>query len=385
VRLAVRDTGPGITPEKQKRLFNPFDRLGAEVTAVEGTGLGLVLSKRLTEAMGGTLLLISSVGQGTTVFVDLPRAVPTLPAPRSPATPAPPTVSRRRGTVLYIENNQLLTNLCINARDAMSQGGELRITARNQSLSRKDEGGRRKDEKSKDRSDPSYILHLLSFRHVVLTVEDTGTGMAAEVLDRIFEPFFTTKEVGEGTGLGLATAQSIVRNHGGRIEVESAIGKGTRFTVYLPAADAPAPAPAAGEAREPPGGEGELLLVVDDEAALLQVARLTLTSAGYRVLTAANGAEAVALYAQQPQEIQVVLMDMNMPVMGGAQTIQALRRLKPAVKVIAFSGLFTASSGEQAMATDVQAVLPKPYSVQNLLTTVRAALDARAGSGEGAL
>jgi PAS domain S-box-containing protein len=107
VRLAVRDTGPGIAPEKQQRLFNPFDRLGAEATAVEGTGLGLVLSKRLTEAMGGTLVLTSTLGQGTTVFVDLPRAVPTPPPARmGPATPIPPTISWRRGTVLYIEDNR---------------------------------------------------------------------------------------------------------------------------------------------------------------------------------------------------------------------------------------------------------------------------------------
>jgi PAS domain S-box-containing protein len=257
---------------------------------------------------------------------------------------------------------QLLTNLCINARDAMPQGGTLRITARNQSL----EG-----------IGAQHSPELAAGRFVVLTVEDTGTGMAPEVLDKIFEPFFTTKEVAKGTGLGLATAQSIVRNHGGRIDVESAVGKGTRFTVYLPAADAPAPAPAAAEGRELPGGKGELLLVVDDEAALLQVARLALTKAGYRVVTATNGAEAVALYAQQPQAIQAVLMDMMMPVMGGAQTIQALRRLNPVVKVIAFSGLFTAAGGQRASVAGVQAVLPKPYTVRDLLTTVRAVLDGR--------
>jgi PAS domain S-box-containing protein len=106
VRLAVRDTGPGIAPEKRPRLFNPFDRLGAEATGVEGTGLGLVLSKRLTEAMGGTLDLVSTVGQGTTVFVDLPRAYPTPPAARGPATPLPPTAGRKCGTVLYIEDNR---------------------------------------------------------------------------------------------------------------------------------------------------------------------------------------------------------------------------------------------------------------------------------------
>jgi PAS domain S-box-containing protein len=262
---------------------------------------------------------------------------------------------------------QLLANLCINARDAMPQGGELRITARNQSL---------------DRVGVYHPSELSPGLYVVLSVEDTGSGIPPELLDRIFEPFFTTKEVGKGTGLGLATAQSIVRNHAGQIEVESAIGKGTRFTVYLPAVDAPAPAPvrAEPEGHELPSGKGELLLVVDDEAALLNIARLTLTKAGYCVLTATNGAEAVALYTQQSQAIQAVLMDMMMPVMSGAQTIHALRRLNPAVKVIAFSGLFANTTSDQANTPAVQAVLPKPYTVQALLATVRSVLDAGAGA-----
>jgi PAS domain S-box-containing protein len=255
---------------------------------------------------------------------------------------------------------QLLANLCINARDAMPEGGELRIVARNQSL---------------DQSGTQHTTELSPGLYVLLTVEDTGAGIPPELLDRIFEPFFTTKEIGKGTGLGLATAQSIVRNHGGRIEVESVVGTCTRFIVYLPAVDAPAPAAAPTEERELPGGKGELLLVVDDEAALLNIARLTLAKAGYRVLTAPNGAEAVALYSQQPHAIQAVLMDMMMPVMGGAQAIHALRRLNPAAKVIAFSGLFAVAAREQVNAANVQAVLPKPYTVRDLLLTVRSVLD----------
>jgi two-component system, cell cycle sensor histidine kinase and response regulator CckA len=262
---------------------------------------------------------------------------------------------------------QLLANLCINARDAMPAGGMLRITARNQS--RHAAGARHTPELSAD-------------LYVVLAVEDTGTGITADVLDRLFEPFFTTKEVGKGTGLGLATAQSIVRSHGGWIEVASTAGKGSRFTVYLPAVDAPAPPLAEAEAREPPGGKGELLLIVDDEAAHLHIASLVLTQAGYRVLTASNGAEALTLYAEQPQGIHAVLMDMIMPVMGGAQAIQALRRLNPAVKIIAFTGLYTVGATGQAVVADVQAVLPKPYTVRNLLATVRSVLDARLAATE---
>ncbi len=254
---------------------------------------------------------------------------------------------------------QLLANLCINARDAMPQGGQLRITADNQLLERAG----------------AHLPELAPGRYVVLGVEDTGTGIPPELLEQIFEPFFTTKEVGKGTGLGLATAQSIARHHGGRLEVQSAPGKGTRFAIYLPAADAPASPAAEPPRHEPPRGQGELLLVVDDEPALLDIARLALTKAGYRVLTAPNGAEAVALYTQQAQSIQAVLLDMMMPVMGGAQTIQALRSLNPGVKVIAVSGLYTGAPADQAAAAGARALLPKPYTVSALLSTVRSVLD----------
>jgi PAS domain S-box-containing protein len=261
---------------------------------------------------------------------------------------------------------QLLANLCINARDAMPQGGELHITARNQRLD--GSGGGRPPELS-----PGPF--------VVLAVEDTGVGIPAELMDRIFEPFFTTKEVGKGTGLGLATAQSIVRNHRGRMEVESTPGGGTRFTVFLPAVEAGAPAPAKPEGLEPPGGKGELLLVVDDEPSLLRMAEPVLKKAGYRVLTATNGAEAVAQFTRQPPAIQAVLLDMTMPVMGGAQTIGALRRLNPAVNVLAVSGLYAGGAGEQAVGAGAQAVLPKPYAVRDLLAAVRSLLDSGPGRG----
>src|SRR5262249_6702862 len=131
------------------------------------------------------------------------------------------------------------------------------------------------------------------------------------------------------------------------------------------------------DGREPPGGRGELLLVVDDEALLLHVTRLVLTKAGYRVLTARNGAEAVALYGQQSQSIQAVLMDLMMPVMNGAQPIKALRRLTPAVKVAAFTGRYAGGPNAPAAVPAAQAVLPKPYTVPVLLATVRSVLDAR--------
>jgi PAS domain S-box-containing protein len=256
---------------------------------------------------------------------------------------------------------QLLANLCINARDAMPRGGQLRIDARNQRL---------------DQQEAQRIGELAPGPFVRLEVEDSGTGIAAEQLDKIFEPFFTTKEVGKGTGLGLSTAQSIVGNHGGRIQVESTLGQGTRFLIYLPAAETAVTLPAEPRGRELPGGKGELLLVVDDDPSLMHLAKVALTTAGYRVLTAKDGATAVGLYAKQTKEIRLVLTDLMMPVMEGAPTIQALRRLNPNVRIVVCSGLAGESEAAHSTALGAKAFLPKPYTVQALLTTVRDVLEA---------
>jgi signal transduction histidine kinase/CheY-like chemotaxis protein len=258
--------------------------------------------------------------------------------------------------------HQVLTNLCLNARDAMPQGGALRISARNQRL---------------DEVETQRIQGLRPGLFVVVEIEDTGTGIPADLLDKIFEPFFTTKEVGKGTGLGLSTAQSIVEDHGGRIRVESTVGKGTRFTIYLPAVEIAPTAAAEPKRRELPSGKGELLLVVDDEESVLQIAQVALTTSGYRVLTARTGAEAVALYAQQPQVNPVVLTDMTMPVMDGAATIRALQKLNPAVRIIAVSGLFTGAETAHEGLDGVKAFLSKPYTVEALLSTVRAVVEAK--------
>jgi two-component system, cell cycle sensor histidine kinase and response regulator CckA len=257
--------------------------------------------------------------------------------------------------------HQILTNLCVNARDAMPNGGRLRITARNQVLDEKEAG---------------ELDGLAVGRYVVLEVEDSGTGIPAAARDRIFEPFFTTKEFGKGTGLGLSTTLDIVRNHGGRIRVESEEGKGTRFVVYLPAQDAPGGMLGEQDRRELPAGKEELVLVIDDEAAMLQIAKLTLTSAGYRVLTALSGGEGVTLYAQQPREIDLVVTDLAMPGMDGAAVIHALQRLNPAVRILVVSGLVAGAETGQAVVAGVKGFLPKPYTVEALLASVRSILEA---------
>jgi PAS domain S-box-containing protein len=259
--------------------------------------------------------------------------------------------------------HQVLMNLCVNARDAMPQGGEVTIRAENLTL------------------DDAYArMHLEAKpgRYVIITVADTGAGMSAEVQARIFEPFFTTKEIGKGTGLGLSTALTIVRSHGGFVSVYSEPRKGTQFAVYLPAIES-GRAEAARERRaDLPAGRGELLLVVDDEESIRQITKATLETFNYQVLTAADGTEAVALYAQRGDEIAAVVTDMMMPFMDGPATIRALQRLNPRVKIIAASGLAAQDKAAEATALGVELFLPKPYTAEKLLKALARVLVADA-------
>jgi CheY-like chemotaxis protein len=212
-------------------------------------------------------------------------------------------------------------------------------------------------------------------RYVKMDVTDSGTGIPRDLQEKIFEPFFTTKELNKGTGLGLSTVMSIVKNHQGIINVYSEPGKGTTFKVYLPAIEG---LPEAGkEQSEQPRlsrGNGETVLVVDDEASILTITSKTLQGFGYRVLTATDGADAVATYAQHRDEIALVLTDMMMPVMDGAATIYALRRINPAVKVIAASGLIANGGVAKLSGAGLRHFLVKPYTASALLETIRATL-----------
>ncbi len=256
--------------------------------------------------------------------------------------------------------NQVLLNLCVNARDAMPQGGHLTIQVRN------------------TRIDGQYAAMNPNVRagpYVQIEVTDTGTGMPPEIIDRIFDPFFTTKEMGKGTGLGLATVQGIVRSHGGFITVYSEVGKGSTFKVYLPAqSETTAPEETAPVEEALPRGAGELILVVDDEAAILGVTRQTLEAFGYEVLTAEDGAQAIGLYALHRTRVALVLTDMMMPVMDGPALITALQRINPAVRVIATSGLNANGGVARAAAAGVRHFLPKPYTAEILLKLIRQVL-----------
>jgi PAS domain S-box-containing protein len=255
--------------------------------------------------------------------------------------------------------HQVLMNLLVNARDAMSEGGTIRCAVRTTDL---------------DERFAAVTLSLEPGRFVVIEVVDDGRGMPPEVADRIFEPFFTTKRHGEGTGLGLPTSLAIVESHGGQIRFYTERGRGTTFRVYLPAAQGTV-AVRTSPAAPLPAGAGETVLVVDDEAAVLEVTERTLRHHGYRVLTARDGEEAVAIFAADPEAIDLVLTDVMMPVMDGPATVHALRRLRSDVRVIACSGLHTNGTASEVADAGVSSFLAKPYTATALLTTVREVLD----------
>ena len=250
--------------------------------------------------------------------------------------------------------HQLFMNLAVNARDAMPQGGDLSFAVDLITV-----------------AGDSVLPTATPGDYVRVSVRDTGGGIEPAAQARIFEPFFTTKEVGKGTGLGLSTAHAIAKSHGGLIEVESTVGKGTCFEVYLPIQGAAnTAAPMAGREPAAPSGHGELVLVVDDEAAIREVARRILTRFGYRTLLAENGAEALALYSIHRNEIAVVVTDMTMPVMDGRATIAALRALNPDVRVVASSGLDDDGGPDHG----TQHFVSKPYTSSTLLAAVEAAV-----------
>jgi PAS domain S-box-containing protein len=259
-----------------------------------------------------------------------------------------------------IQLHQVLLNLCVNARDAMPGGGRLSVFASNVTL---------------DAAFAGANIDARPGPYVMLQVTDTGTGIAPDVIDRIFEPFFTTKDVSKGTGLGLSTSLAIVKSHGGFIQVDGSPGIGATFRVYLPAQAAAAMDPARPATAELPRGHGELILVVDDEAPVRYVTRRMLEAFGYRVALAEDGAQAVAVYTEQKDQIAAVITDMMMPVMDGPATIQALRRMRADVRIIASSGLHGRGSDEHAGSiASVKHFLPKPYTAGELLAALKVAL-----------
>lgn len=256
--------------------------------------------------------------------------------------------------------HQVLVNLAVNARDALQDGGNISILAENTII---DANATPPENGAK----PGF--------YVVIKVTDNGSGIPREILDKIFEPFFTTKEMGKGTGLGLATVLGIVKSHGGFVQVQTEVGKGTTFLIYLPAMEGVQSLQAEGEKKKLPTGSGELILAVDDEASVLTMTKETLETFGYRVVTAKDGTEAVAAYTANRGNIKGVLTDMLMPFMDGPATIRVLKKIDPDVKIIAASGLMDSEKVKDATGMDNITFLMKPYTAEKLLTTIHRILN----------
>jgi two-component system, cell cycle sensor histidine kinase and response regulator CckA len=256
---------------------------------------------------------------------------------------------------------QVLVNLCVNARDAMPDGGTVTISASN------------------THRGTATSLHDAGSPCLVLRVADTGVGIPPADQEQIFDPFFSTKPNGEGTGLGLSTSAVIVDSHGGEIEVSSEPGVGTVFEVSLPATTPDSQGAAPEEAGEVRRGDGELVLAVDDEHGIREVTRMLLQTYGYRPLLAANGEQAADLHDEHGDDIAVVLTDLMMPVMDGFALIGAIRERDEELPIVAVSGLHTVDAAERALAAGADRFLPKPYDAPALLQVLHEALSARTG------
>lgn len=265
----------------------------------------------------------------------------------------------------FTQLNQVLMNLCVNARDAMPYGGSLSITAENFHI---------------DENFVKMNIDAKVGQYIAITISDTGSGIPPKVLDKIFELFFTTKEPGKGTGLGLSTSFRIVKNHGGFIDVWSEAGKGTKFTIYLPALEsAEAVSTGVNSSAGLPLGQGEMILVVDDEPSIREITQYTLETYGYRVMTADDGAQAVSKYSQKREEIKAIIMDISMPVMDGHTSIKSIREIDPQVKVIVMSGLKNISGNREIGPGETDVFLPKPYTAETLLMTLREVINSDTG------
>ena len=254
--------------------------------------------------------------------------------------------------------HQVLMNLCVNARDAMPGGGTLTLEVENFSVD---------ENYTKMRPDAK------PGQYVALGVSDTGVGIPPSILEKIFDPFFTTKEIGKGTGLGLSTVQAIVKNHGGFINVYSEPGRGTRFITYFPAAKSGTEGEIIGLQSHFPLGAGQRIFVIDDETSVLEITRQTLELHGYTVLTSSDGMEAVALYAEKKNEIDLVITDVMMPYLEGTALIQVFHKMNPSLKIIASSGFKGNDPTSKLSPGEVFAFLLKPYTSSNLLETLHKA------------
>jgi two-component system, cell cycle sensor histidine kinase and response regulator CckA len=262
--------------------------------------------------------------------------------------------------------HQVLLNLCVNARDALPHGGTLLLTAANRRL---------------DAAEAAAIPGARPGAWIVIEVGDTGTGIAPEVLEHIWTPFFTTKGAGLGTGLGLPTVSGLVISHHGFVELDTAVGRGSTFRVFLPAIEGEGPRSSSDSPFASPGGRGELILVVDDEAVIRNLVSQILDQHGYRSICCADGIEAIEVFNAHAGEVSVVITDVDMPRLGGLALVQTLRPRYPELRVIVMSGL--SHSGVESVDLRgleklAHAFLHKPFTAVRLLEVLHQLLHSAA-------
>jgi nitrogen-specific signal transduction histidine kinase/CheY-like chemotaxis protein len=250
---------------------------------------------------------------------------------------------------------QVLMNLCVNARDAMCSGGELAIGSENISI-----------DVEAARKRPAFVPG----NYATLVVSDTGTGMTKEVQAHLFDPFFTTKESGRGTGLGLSTVYGIVKQSGGYVWVDSELGRGSSFTIYFPAVDAPLTTTITPEIKKAEG-QGEIILLVEDEEALRESISTYLSLHGYKVLAASNGAQALHIASSHAESIQVLLTDKILPKLSGVELAREIARTSPQAVTLYMSGYTDRESMDYDPATSTAEFLQKPFALQTLLQKLR--------------
>jgi signal transduction histidine kinase/ActR/RegA family two-component response regulator len=259
--------------------------------------------------------------------------------------------------------HQVLLNLCVNARDAMPNGGTLRVSAANRRIEAAQAGS---------------IPGSRPGAWVAIEVADTGTGIPPDVLENIWTPFFSTKGVGTGTGLGLSTVQGIVTSHRGFVDLQTSVNHGTTFRVFLPADESKLPQTSSASPFDVPEGQGELILLVDDDSAIRNVGAAILGRHGYHVVTSVDGVEAIASFIDRAQEFSLVITDIDMPHMGGTELARALLLIRPDIRILAMSGIPSKESDPTNVLAAKQVVhgfLAKPFQVSDLLGTVHRLLN----------
>ena len=278
----------------------------------------------------------------------------TFPREISFMVEVPDDVWKIKGDATQIQ--QVLMNLTVNARDAMPDGGRISVTLENVDVGKE------------------YMRTNIEAKlgpHVCITVTDTGEGIPPEVRDKMFEPFYTTKPVGKGTGLGLSTVYSIVKSHNGFVNVHSHPGQGTTFRIFIPATvESVGHSPDHEETDGSANGNGELVMVVDDEEFILELARETLESAGYHVVTAKDGHEALNIFDRRKQELHAIITDLMMPNLDGVATIRELKARGAGMPIIAASGA-SGDRAAEAIKAGAELFLSKPFTATKLCRVLK--------------